>query len=133
MILYLNIGGIEKLMIKDIKHIKNIALNKKVCCISIVLLIYLIFFTLISYGEKIALDEKEKSMPLGYRLSVIDNWIREDYEKDAKIGFVLSLVTGGIVYLTAFNVIDLDTIVKNNKKKVKKKISKKLKQVLDEE
>lgn len=106
-------------------------LNKVVLYLSVGILVISLLFTFKSFGDKNAWDKKEDDMPAVMSLSVIDNWKREKAESNGKIGVVLSMISGGLVYFVATN--DLEKMIEMKKKKVKKGISKKLKDVLEEE
>lgn len=115
------------------KKEKNTTLNTKVFFVSFVILAICLLFTFSAFSQKRVLDKKQESLPAWSRLSVIDSYKRENATTKVKIGTVLSLVSGGVIYLIGSEKIDLDEMINNNKKKVKKGISKKLKQVLEEE
>ena len=110
---------------------KDMTLNKVVLYLSIGILIISLLFTFKSFGDKNAWDKKENDMPAFSRLSVIDNWRREKAESNGKVGVVLSVISGGLVYFVSTN--DLEKMIKTKKRKLKKEISRKLNDVLDEE
>ncbi len=112
---------------------KEMTLNKKVFYASCVILIICLFFTFSAFSDKRALEEIEEGLPGWTRLSVIDTWKKEKATTEFTIGTVLSLASGGVVYLIGSEKINLDEIIDNNKKKFKKGISKKMKQILEEE
>ena len=110
---------------------KDMTLNKVFLYLSIGILIISLLFTFKSFGDKNAWDKKENDMPAFRRLSVIDNWRREKAESNGKVGVVLSVISGGLVYFVS--TYDLEKMIKMKKRKLKKEISRKLNDVLDEE
>lgn len=115
------------------KNKKGTTLNKKVFYVSLGVLVISLLFTIKSFGTKNYLDAKENGMPSFTRLSIVDDARREKASANMSVGVVLSVISGGVVYLVATNKVDLDMMMKGNKKKIKKGIAEKLKQVLEEE
>lgn len=112
---------------------RSINLNKIVFYGSCIVLVIGLLIAVQGFGERMSLEMQARNLPAGYGWSALGDWQMEQASKTFIIGVVLSLVSSVIVYLTYTNKLDVEAVIKKNKKKIEKKVSKKLKQILEEE
>lgn len=109
-------------MKKFIKYVKNLTLNKIVCYICTAICLYNILSSIIAYNDmgnyvsKRRFDSK-MSGELYYSPSDFDEFVVEKYIKKIRAEKRIGFIFGGIALVMAINVINLDTIVTNIKKK----------------